>query len=122
MQRAGRPISSSIDAFSMEPLVDLDRNDSDEPAKHRDAIEALAEELSRPVSEVKDAYESEFARLKQGARVTDYLALFASRRAREALGGRQPMDPRPEEGATANDGRAIPETVSPRTNQRSRGS
>ena len=98
--------------------MDLDRSDSDEPAKHRDAIEALAEELSRPVSEVKDAYESEFARLKQGARVTDYLALFASRRAREALGGRQPMNPRPEEGGP-NDGRAIPETVSPRTNQRS---
>lgn len=99
--------------------MDLDRSDSDEPAKHRDAIEALAEELSRPVSEVKDAYESEFARLKQGARVTDYLALFASRRAREALGGRQPMNPRSEEGGPANDGRGIPEILSPRTNQRS---
>jgi hypothetical protein len=71
----------------MEPLVDLDRSDSDEPAKHRDAIEALAEELSRPVSEVKDAYESEFARLKEGARVTDYLALFASREQRRASRG-----------------------------------
>lgn len=69
----------------MEPIVDGDRNDSDEPAKHREAIEALAHELSCPVSEVEDAYESEFARLKATARVTDYLALFASRRAREAL-------------------------------------
>lgn len=69
--------------------MDSDRNDSDEPAKHREAIEALAHELSRPVSDVKDAYESEFARLKATARVTDYLALFASRRAREVLGRRQ---------------------------------
>lgn len=92
--------------------MDLDRSDSDEPAKHREAIEALAEELSRPVSEVKDAYESEFARLKQGARVTDYLALFASRKAREALAGSQRIG---EQGGTGGDGRGIPGTSSPRT-------
>jgi alanine dehydrogenase len=94
--------------------VDLDRSDSDEPAKHRDAIEALAEELSRPVSEVKDAYESEFARLKQGARVTDYLALFASRKAREALVGGQ----RNKEQSGTVDGRGIAEPASPRTRGR----
>ena len=70
---------------SMELIVERYRNDSDEPANHRKAIEALAAELSCPVSEVEDAYESEFARLKETARVTDYLALFASRRAREVL-------------------------------------
>jgi hypothetical protein len=116
MQRAGPPNPSSIDANSVEPLVDLDRSDSEEPAKHRDAIEAIAEELSRPVSEVKDAYESEFARLKKTARVTDYLALFASRRAREALIGGQPVNPLLEEGATAGDSSAIQETLSPRGN------
>jgi hypothetical protein len=118
MQRAGQRIPSSIEQPSVEPIVNFDRNDSDEPAKHRDAIEALAEELSFPVSEVKDAYESEFARLKQTARVTDYLALFASRRAREALVGRQPVDPLPEEGGTAGDSGAIQQTSSPRTSQR----
>ncbi len=91
--------------------MNFDRSDSDEPAKH--AIEALAEELSCPVSEVKDAYESEFARLKQTARVTDYVALFASRRAREALVGRHPMNPLPEEGGTSSDNRAIQENSSP---------
>ncbi len=91
--------------------MNLDRSDSDEPAKH--AIEALAEELSCPVSEVKDAYESEFARLKQTARVTDYVALFASRRAREALVGRHPMNPLPEESATSSDNRATQENSSP---------
>ena len=97
--------------------MDFDRTDSAEPAKHREAIEALAEELSRPLDEVKDAYESEFARLKETARVTDYLALFASRRAREALVGRPPADGVPEEGAPASDSRATPESSSPRTSR-----
>jgi len=86
MQRAGTRVPSSIEQRSVEPSVNFDRSDSDEPVKH--AIEALAEELSCQLAEVKDAYESAFARLKQTARVTDYLALFASRRAREALVGR----------------------------------
>ena len=91
--------------------MNFDRSDSDEPAKH--AIEALAEQLSCPLSEVKDAYESEFARLKQTARVTDYLPLFASRRAREALVGRHPMNPLPEQSGTSGDERAIQETLLP---------
>lgn len=103
---------------SVEPIVDLDHSDSAEPARHREAIEALAEELSRPLDEVKDAYESEFARLKQTARVTDYLALFASRRAREALVGRQPSDPAAKDRA-ASGGPAVAESVSRRA---SRGS
>jgi uncharacterized protein (DUF2126 family) len=95
----------------MEPSVNFDRSESDEPAKH--AIEALAEELSCPLSEVKDAYETEFARLKQTARVTDYVALFASRRAREALVGRHLMNPLPEESGTSGDNRSIQENSSP---------
>lgn len=91
--------------------MNFDRSDSDEPAKH--AIEALAEELNCPLSEVKDAYESEFARLKQTAKVTDYLALFASRRARAALVGRHPVNPLPEESGTPSDNRAIQENSSP---------
>lgn len=94
--------------------MDLDHSDSAEPARHREAIEALAEELSRPLDEVKDAYESEFARLKQTAKVTDYLALFASRRAREALVGRQPGNPAEEKDEAANGARALPESASPR--------
>ena len=99
--------------------MDFDRSDSDEPAKHRDVIEALAQELSCPLSEAKDAYESELARLKQTAKVTDYLALFASRRAREALARRQPSNAAAEKDGTANDGPAPPESVSPRVNRRS---
>lgn len=59
--------------------------DDNEEALHRDAIEALAQEVQQPVANVKSVYESEFIRLKSDARVHDYLALFASRRARETL-------------------------------------
>jgi hypothetical protein len=62
----------------------LYRDDTEE-ALHREAIEALAVEIRQPVANVKSIYESEFFRLKSDARVLDYLALFASRRAREAL-------------------------------------
>lgn len=59
--------------------------DDDEEALHLFAIEALAQEVRQPVANVKTVYESEFVRLKSDARVRDYLALFASRRARESL-------------------------------------
>ena len=92
--------------------MNFDGSDSDEPATH--AIEALAEELNCPVSEVRHAYESEFARLKQTARVPDDLALFASRRAREALVGRHTMNPLAEESGASGDNHAIQESSPPR--------
>jgi hypothetical protein len=49
------------------------------------AIEQIALESGRPMSEVKRIYEAELARLKADAHVRDYLLLFASRRTREAL-------------------------------------
>ena len=36
-------------------------------------------------TEVRQVYETELARLKDGARITDYLQLFAGRRARASL-------------------------------------
>jgi hypothetical protein len=59
--------------------------DDDEEALHLFAIETLAQETKQPVASVKSVYETEFVRLESGARVRDYLALFASRRARESL-------------------------------------
>jgi hypothetical protein len=58
---------------------------SNEQATSLSAIELLARETQRPVDEVRDVYESEFARLKQDAKINDYLVLFASRRARDVL-------------------------------------
>jgi hypothetical protein len=60
-------------------------NDSVEQAKCLGAIEDLAQETNRPFAEVKEVYEVEFARLKVDARIMDYVALFASRRARARL-------------------------------------
>ena len=60
-------------------------NDADQEAVSHGAIEALARETSRPVDEVKSIYEGEFARLREGARIHDYLVLFASRRTRHVL-------------------------------------
>jgi hypothetical protein len=59
--------------------------DSDEQATCLGAIEELAQKTNLPFAEVKEVYEVEFARLKTDARVTDFLVLFASRRARERL-------------------------------------
>ena len=60
-------------------------NNDDQQAVSQSAIEALARETSRSVDEVKGIYEDEFARLRDGARIHDYLVLFASRRTREVL-------------------------------------
>ena len=48
-------------------------------------IESLAAETHRSVPEVKPVYEAELRNLKAEARITDYVALFAVRRTREAL-------------------------------------
>ncbi len=52
-------------------------------------VKALAEEIRQPVANVRTVYEREFARLKSNATVKDYLALLASRRAREKLLGKR---------------------------------
>jgi len=59
--------------------------DPDEEALHQSVVNALAQEIRLPIANVKIVYEMEFARLKSSAKVKDYLALLASRRAREKL-------------------------------------
>jgi len=66
---------------TMQYLAD---NLSEETA-HQVAIEELAEEVHQPVANVKAIYESEYARLRSEAKIMDYVPLFATRRAREAL-------------------------------------
>ncbi len=56
-----------------------------EEALHLAAIEALANEMRRPVTEVKQHYEREFLRLQDGARLRDFLSVCATRRTRETL-------------------------------------
>ena len=59
--------------------------DQKDEALYQRAIEKLAREVNRPLARVKVVYEDEYARLKIGAKVTDLLGVFASRRARDVL-------------------------------------
>ena len=59
--------------------------DQNDEAFHQRAIEKLAKKINRPIARVKAVYEDEYARLKIGAKVTDFLGVFASRRARDVL-------------------------------------
>lgn len=63
----------------------FDLTDRNEDEINRDAISSIAQEMHCPLPEVTQIYESEFARLKASARITDYLVLFAARRTRDAL-------------------------------------
>jgi Protein of unknown function (DUF3562) len=62
-----------------------DSPDRNEDAVNQDAITSIAKEMHYPLPVVKRVYDAEFARLKAGARITDYLVLFAARRTRDAL-------------------------------------
>ena len=59
--------------------------DQKDEALHQRAIEKLARKLNRPIPPVKVVYENEYARLKIDAKVTSFLGVFASRRARDVL-------------------------------------
>jgi hypothetical protein len=54
-------------------------------ALHLKAIESLAIETGHPFVVVREVYEVEFSRLQAGARLTEYVVLLSSRRARESL-------------------------------------
>ena len=56
-----------------------------EASAHEGAIASLVEETDLPEALVRRVYEHELVQLKPGARVKDYLLLFAMRRTREAL-------------------------------------
>jgi Protein of unknown function (DUF3562) len=60
------------------------RQSAVEPS-HVDAIDALVVETDRPVEEVAEIYMRELTRLREGARIQDYLVLLTSRHVRQAL-------------------------------------
>src|SRR5215470_15991751 len=55
------------------------------PSAHDEAIHSLAAETRLPTDVVRSVFESEFVRLRDDARVKDFLLLFAMRRTRGAL-------------------------------------
>jgi hypothetical protein len=66
------------------------------PSLH-EAIQSLAAETRSPAEVVRRVYESEFARLKDGARVNDFLVLLAMRRTRVTLRSLSRLAPGPKE-------------------------
>jgi Protein of unknown function (DUF3562) len=62
-----------------------DRTDFGDDVDHDAIISTIAQESHHPVPIVRRVYEAELTRLKESARITDYLVLFAYRRTRDAL-------------------------------------
>ena len=61
---------------------------------HQRAIESLAEESQVPVNEVARLYEDARAELEAGARIRNFLGIFALRKVRKALLERSRGKPR----------------------------
>jgi hypothetical protein len=53
--------------------------------RYDDEIAAIARDTGRSVSEARVAFEDAMAHLGTTAKITDYLVLFATRRARDRL-------------------------------------
>lgn len=61
----------------------------DQTGKHREAIEALAQDTETPLNEVELVYEAELTSLRTWASVNDFVPLFAARRTRDRLRSRR---------------------------------
>jgi hypothetical protein len=59
--------------------------DANEESLHTSVMAALAEEISRPVIEVRPIYEHVYLRLRPLARITDFLPLLVARHTRDML-------------------------------------
>ena len=59
--------------------------DSDEESLHNSVMAALADEIRRPVVEIRPIYENVYRELKPLARITDFLPLLVARRTRDVL-------------------------------------
>jgi len=75
----------AIDGSNAEILVNKLNDSASEQAKNLAIIAALAQETRRPLDEVRQVYEAEFARFKTNARITDFVSLFASRSTKAQL-------------------------------------
>jgi hypothetical protein len=63
--------------------------DEVEKKRHAHAIQTLARDMGIPVEEVNQLYEQELEKLKEYARVKDFLPLIVSRRVKDLLKGKK---------------------------------
>jgi hypothetical protein len=66
-------------------MATLLRDGSSDPARHEQAIEALAKETHAEVDHVRELYEVEHARLHATARVKTFVGVIATRLVRKVL-------------------------------------
>ena len=57
----------------------------DEESLHSGIMAALADEIRRPIVEIRPIYEDVYLQLKPLARITDFLPLLVARRTRDVL-------------------------------------
>lgn len=57
--------------------------DANDHEKHFAEIQAIAEKVGRPVSEVAECYQEIFVRMASDAAVTDFLLILVSKKVRE---------------------------------------
>jgi hypothetical protein len=83
---AGNAQGDQVTERREKPMATIYASDK-EAALHEAAIEGLASEMHRPVTDIKPQYERELARLQDGARVRDFLSVCATRHIRQAMRG-----------------------------------
>ena len=82
--------SPSCFVTAIPPFMSIDPSTHiDHAARHREAIEALAQDTHTPLNEVELVYEAELASLRTWASVNDFVPLFAARRTRDRLRSRR---------------------------------
>lgn len=59
-----------------------------EHVKHQRDIDLLADELRRPIEDIEPVYDDVMMHLKETAKITDFVAIFAWRRTRALLSRR----------------------------------
>jgi hypothetical protein len=62
------------------------RNEIDDVPHHLHTIAILALEVNRSVEVVSEIFLTELARLKEGARIDDFLVVLTCRKVRDAVG------------------------------------
>lgn len=65
--------------------MDSNTTDPTEEVKHRRYIELLADEIHRPIEDVAPVFDDVMEHLRETADVTDFVPIFAWRRARAIL-------------------------------------
>lgn len=74
-----------LSSFPAAPVLQVSYADTRDRDKHMHVMERLAEEVDRPLQEVKPLYEDILMHLRDSARIRDYLPILVSKRVKRLL-------------------------------------